>query len=24
MRENAALSKLGQRAAVSWMKENPY
>ncbi len=24
IRDKAALSKLGQRAAVSWMKENPY
>jgi len=24
IREKAALSKLGRRAAVSWMKENPY
>jgi hypothetical protein len=24
IREGAALSELGQRAAVSWMKENPY
>lgn len=24
IREEAALSKLGQRAAVSWMTENPY
>ena len=24
IREKAVLSKLGQRAAVSWMKENPY
>ena len=24
IREKAALSQLGRRAAVSWMKENPY
>jgi hypothetical protein len=24
IREKVALSKLGQRAAVSWMTENPY
>jgi hypothetical protein len=24
IREKAAVSKLGRRAAVSWMKENPY
>jgi len=24
IREKAALSKLGRRAAASWMKENPY
>ncbi len=24
IREKAALSKLGERAAASWMKENPY
>ena len=24
IRENAALLKLGRRAAASWMKENPY
>jgi hypothetical protein len=24
IREKAALSQLGQRAAVSWTKENPY
>jgi hypothetical protein len=24
IREKAALSKLGKRAAVSWMTENPY
>jgi hypothetical protein len=24
IREQAALPKLGQRAAASWMKENPY
>jgi hypothetical protein len=24
IREHAALSKLGRRAATSWMKENPY
>jgi len=24
IREKVALSKLGQRAAVSWTKENPY
>ena len=24
IREKAALSELGRRAAVSWMKENPY
>jgi hypothetical protein len=24
IRDKAAMSKLGRRAAVSWMKENPY
>jgi len=24
IREQAALSKLGRRAAISWMEENPY
>ena len=24
IREKSALAKLGRRAAVSWMKENPY